>query len=66
MHSVRDLPSGVDHMQGLAELAVEEGRWEEALSLLRRHAGLAPIVALPYAQWLLAQGGATDAYSAYR
>jgi predicted Zn-dependent protease len=53
-------------MQGLAELAVEEGRWEEALSLLRRHAELAPTVALPYAHWLLAQGRARDAYRTYR
>ena len=53
-------------MQGLAELAVEESRWSEALSLLRRHAELAPTVAPPYAQWLLSQDRAEDAYTVYK
>ncbi len=66
MRSMSGRASGAGHMQGLAELAVEEGRWEEALSLLRRHAELAPTVALPYAHWLLAQGRARDAYRTYR
>ena len=52
--------------QGLAEIAVEEERWDEALSLLRRHPDLAETVALPRAAWLLAQDRPEEAYSAYK
>lgn len=52
--------------QALAEIAVEEERWDEALSLLRRHPDLAETVVLPRAEWLLAQDRPEEAYSAYK
>lgn len=53
-------------MQGVAEIAVGEGRWDEALELLKRHADLAETVALPWARLLAMQGRQEEAYRAYR
>ena len=53
-------------MQALAELAVEEERWEDAQQLVVGHPELAETVCLPWAEWLVAKGSFHKARSAYR
>ena len=53
------------HFQALAEIAIEEDRWEEALMLLKRHPDLCQIVAVPRARHLLANGCHEEAYAMY-
>lgn len=53
-------------MQALAELAVEEERWEDAQQLVAGHPELAEAVCLPWAEWLVARGSFHEARSAYR
>lgn len=53
-------------MQALAELAVEEERWEDAQQLVVGHPELAETVCLPWAEWLAAKGRFHEARLAYR
>ena len=53
-------------MQALAELAVEEERWEDAQQLAAEHPDLAETVCLPWAEWLVARGSFQEARLAYR
>ena len=53
-------------MQALAELAVEEERWEDAQQLVADHPELADTVCLPWAEWLVAKGSFHEARLAYR
>lgn len=53
-------------MQALAELAVEEERWEDAQQLVAGHPELAETVCLPWAEWLVAKGSFHEARLAYR
>ena len=58
--------TGADVMQALAELAVEEERWEDAQQLVAGHPELAETVCLPWAEWLVAKGSFHEARLAYR
>ncbi len=51
--------------QALTEIAIEEGRWEEALMLLKRHPDLCQILAVPRARHLQANGCHEEAYAMY-
>lgn len=53
-------------MQALAELAVEQQRWEEAQQLVADHPELAEAVCVPWAEWLVAKGNFHEARLAYR
>lgn len=53
-------------MQALAELAVEQQRWEDAQQLVADHPELAETVCVPWAEWLVAKGDFHKARLAYR
>lgn len=61
-----DTVADADVMQALAELAVEEERWEDAQQLVVGHPELAETVCLPWAEWLVAKGRFYEARLAYR
>jgi len=52
--------------QGLAEMYVAAGMWDDALLLAAEHTELATTVHLPYAHWLLSQRRLDDARKAFR
>lgn len=52
--------------QALAELAVDEQRWEDAQQLVAGHPELAETVCVPWAEWLVARGSFHEARLAYR
>jgi Tfp pilus assembly protein PilF len=54
------------HVQAIAEMAVAEEKWEEALDLIKQHADLVQTVALPWGKWLSFRGRLEEAYQAYR
>ena len=63
-------PSGLlsraSDIQALAELDVEEERWEDAQQLVAGHPELAETVCVPWAEWLVAKGDFHKARLAYR
>ncbi|BDA44995.1 Intraflagellar transport protein 122 homolog [Coccomyxa sp. Obi] len=63
--TARELFNKLGDHKALAQIAVEEDRWEEALMLLKRHPDLCQIVAVPRARHLLANGCHEEAYATY-
>jgi len=60
------MSEGIFSEQALAEIAVGEKRWEDAMALLKLYPDLAETVAVPRAQQLMQSGCHQEAYLMYK
>ncbi|CAL8469254.1 g8795 [Coccomyxa elongata] len=63
--TARELFNKLGDYKAIAQIAVEEDRWDEALMLQKRHPELCQVVAVPRARHLLANGCHEEAYATY-